>query len=169
MIDVTIELTDKHFSCKDYNQLGHLLNAATSIHFEKNFVMNDNQLQTFLNYRYHSLIDLNLEGQNVNDDFIESLVESENLRRIKRINFGKNSNITEKTLDLLLESSLTSCEGYYVAISGKYGLPIMTIEIKLDNESIDYKKYKEPIFTHEFTDLSDESKHEHVIKQLALY
>lgn len=139
------------FDQDNYDILNERMKITTIIDFADYFEMNEEQKDLFLKYEFESLIDLDLSGQDIDDDFVKQLCENDNLRKIKSINFS-NTNITKKTIKHLLRYDNVSCEGD-VRISGKYGKPITEINIDVSGTKITKKDivyYSEPKFDHAY-------------------
>lgn len=128
MIDHITVIDTEHFNSNNYNQLKSIMKMTTTIIFANNFVMNEKQKDIFLNYNFESLTSLNLAGQNIDDNFVKRLCIDGNLEKIMRLDL-RNTNVTYELLEYLLENEGVRCEGDKVAISGKYGRPIVNIEI----------------------------------------
>ena len=127
------------------------MKVSTVIYFDKNFEMDAEQKDLFLNYEFKSLIHLDLSNQDIDDDFVKKLCDGDNLRKIKNINFS-NTSITKKTIKYLLRNDNVCCKGD-MRISGKYGRPIVEIDINVSGTNItkkDIDYYSEPKFDHMF-------------------
>lgn len=140
MIDQITVIDVEHFNSDNYNQLKNIMKITTSIIFSSKFKMNEKQKDIFLSYKFKSLTNLNLSGQDVDDEFIKQLCVDGNLKKIMRINLSK-TNVTHDLLEYLLENENVKCEGDKVAISGTYGCPIVSIEIDARDTKITNNKH----------------------------
>jgi len=151
MIHHTEIIDYNSFDQINYDQLKNIMKMTTSIIFANDFEMDEHDKKIFLNYEFESLTHLDLSNQNIDDEFVQKLCESDNLKKIKSINFS-NTDVTKKTIKHLLRYDNVCCEGD-IRISGKYGKPIAEIDVNVFNTNItkkDIDYYSVPKFDHMF-------------------
>lgn len=129
---------------------------ATTITFELHFIMNDKQKLIFLTYDLDSLTDLDLKGQNIDDNFLKELCDSGNLKKIRYINLIDNENLTSRSLKYLFRNKKVGSEGFGSYLSGKYGMMSVKIVIEISSPNMTkdkIKSYQKPLFDFYFRDL----------------
>lgn len=111
-----------------------------------------NDLQKILLSQSQKLInlkELDLNNQNLTDDFIKTISKNDTFSRIRYLNLINNKLITKKSLKYILNSNTLGSIRDLPSISGKYGMPISEIFININKANIleeDIKKYEKPRF-----------------------
>lgn len=136
MISQYVLINEQYFDLSNMEQLKYIMKSVTDISFYNEFKMNEKHKQMFLGYKFNCLRYLNLNGQDIDDDFMEQLCESDNLKTIRKLDLRNNPKITFESINMLNESENVGCQGHGVIMSGKYGRPITNIEIIFNDAKI---------------------------------
>jgi hypothetical protein len=134
MISNILVVDQKHFNVNNHRQLKNLFKAATRIIFASEFQMNDKQKDMFMDYPFDCLLALDLNRQNVDDNFIKQLCDSDKLKTIRSLDLRNNPEITTHAFEYLTTHDKVGCYSYYgCRLSGKYGQPIVEISVDIDS------------------------------------
>lgn len=79
---------------------------------------------------------LDLKQQRLDDSFIEKLCNNQSLNRLIKLDISENKDITEKSIQLILDSDLLGSVRDLPQISGRYGIPSSTIYVTAKNTSV---------------------------------
>jgi hypothetical protein len=79
---------------------------------------------------------LNLKDQNVDDEFIEAICQKPHFSRLQKIILSGNKDISDKSIDHILESPYIGRTRDLLQISGRYGYPANFIEVIADGTSV---------------------------------
>ncbi len=95
---------------------------------------------TFLNNHTIQVWSLDLSDQNLEDEDIEMICNNKQFASVHNFNLRNNSKLTNLSIDYIRKSSIIGSFQSGPSISGKYGLPNSTIEIRIAGTSITYEE-----------------------------
>ena len=93
---------------------------------------------------------IDLSNQNIDDDFIKGLSENPVFSRIITLDLCGNANITDKSMEYLLESPYIGSLRDLPQVSGRYGCPATVIYVRARGTSVK-KQPKNPLFNFSIT------------------
>jgi len=112
------------------------MNSTYIIKNNDNIILTDENKRNLLNSKqFICLKSIDLSNQNIDDNFVEILCTKSIFKRLEIINLQNNKLITNKSIDMILNSNIGSKRTYF-SINGKYGLPETNIEVNVENTQI---------------------------------
>jgi mRNA interferase MazF len=100
-------------------------------------ILSEEEKQSLTNSKYLEKIhSLYLQKQDLNDDFIAALCQNPTLIRLINLDVSENPNITNRSLQLILESDSLGSVRDLPQISGNLGIPSSTLYITAKKTSV---------------------------------
>lgn len=122
------------------------LSNVWQLYPEEGTSLNEDRQEALAQSRHlHRLKTLNLRCQNIDDKFIQRISSNQTFSRIINLNLSYNHQITDKSLEYILDSDYLGSIRDLPQISGHYGLPSSEIYITTEGTGItteSVKKYQ---------------------------
>ena len=136
------EINGKSFYDKYY--LKTRLKIVNCILFTNGFVMNEEQKKLFLTFKFNRLQSLDLSNQDIDNEYIIEMSNNGILEHICTLKLQNNPKITSIIIDNLFEHKRVGNRRSLPAISGKHGMPYVTLDIYMCDKNIKetFKEYK---------------------------
>jgi len=128
------ELKDLAKTNDDIEPYGIIMN-------NNNYKLTQDQLTEILVRKYPFKVDeIDLSNQDCTDYDIELMCKNSTFASIIKINLENNKEITDKAIKYLLKSKIIGSYSQICQISGKYGVPMTTIDVRARGTQITIKK-----------------------------